>query len=295
MREISFYLYLTLIITIAMPEFVPVIVAALLLLATLLAFVQVAPEEKVPYQKPVKYVIYEEEEFPESEKVVSGFIGRGEGIKHVVIARNFVVSYFSGEQKILSMSNITVANGLMNYMDRKISFDVGELESVERGKISIEVFNTNLYGPLIIYLNGKEIFSNYTPIGRYEIAFNISLLREKNNLLEIGCGSSGWKLWAPTMYILSLNLSVDKLQLKKRTYYFILGEEVQSLTGSRLVFSIDKRKGEGNLIVRINGKEIYRGKDVSPLIDFSWHDVALRKGENIIEFLVERNTEISIR
>ncbi len=277
-----------------MPDFAKVMAAAVLILAGLLALTSKGflPQER---QGKVYFTTYEKIPKKEGEllKVKRESVGMEEEIKHVILGRNILVSFSAGKKVLFAEKNFTVKNGVWEKKFFRKSFELEWLESIEKGEIEIEVRKTNLYAPLIIVLNGKKVYENYTLPGRVKIRVNASLLREKNTLL-VGCGSSGWRLWAPAAYELAMNFSVYTFALKKKELPFKVGEEINTLKLLRLYWRVKEAKGKGNLVVRVNGVEIYRGRDVAPLIDVNPKTVKLEKGENTIELLAEKDTAFEI-
>jgi hypothetical protein len=278
-----------------MPDFAKVMAAALLMLAALFVLTSsdiFTTPAYVPTTGYVKYTTYEEKP-AEEEKLLELPRKRSE-IKTISLARTLEVS-FSAEEKKIFAENFTVANGFGKREIFRKRFSLASLNSVRMGKLKINVLDTNLYGPLIIILNDEVIYENYTEPGSIlEITINPSLLKEENEIV-IFCGSSGWRLWAPTTYILSADLSIHYFELKRQELPFLVGEEeYKGLKLVRVLWYVKERKGNGSLIVKLNGIEIYRGRDFAPMIDLKPEEVKIRKGENILEFLVERNTAFTI-
>ncbi len=272
-----------------MPDFAKVLAAAILLFAGLLIITQ---SELIPSGKSsntTKYVKYEEEKIllPAEKE-----IGEGVVVKHVVLGRHIIVSFIAGEKILLSAKNITVKNGLFERKFWEASFSLPSLETLEKSEIELRIIDTNLYAPLVIELNGKIIYSNYTLKGEKEIPLNVSILKRKNEI-RIYPISSGWRLWAPTTYILDIKITGKFLELKHREFAFLV-ENASSLDMLRVIWYVEKRQGEGNLIAKINGVEIYRGKETAPFVDVNPKRVKIRNGENYLELFAERNTSIEL-
>jgi len=155
------------------------------------------------------------------------------------------------------------------------------------------VKDTNLYGPLVIILNGNLLYENLSLAGKHEIEFNKSLLADENTL-EIKAGSSGWRFWAPTVYILDFKLVLGTLGMKTKTYEFTLGDEAVALSGARFN-AYGTKQGTGNLIVKVNGVEIYRDNKTYVLQDFSFRETNLKSGKNKIDLLTEQNTKYDLK
>ncbi len=275
-----------------MPDFAKVMAAAVLLLAGL--FVLTSQNfSYIPHEK-TYYTTYQPVLEENKSETKTFEVGINEEIKHILIANDVVVSFTAGKKTLLSEKNITVKNG---FGERKIyekTFSLKWPETVERAELDIEVHATNLYGALLVLLNDEVIYENATKPGRITVKLNVSKLKE-NNKLTIFATSSGWRLWAPTTYILSFNLSAYFFNLKKKELSFLIGKEAKTLKLLRFVWIVEKREGNGNLIARFNGKEIYRGKEKAPMIDLDPKEYEVKEGENTLELYTERDTLFRIK
>lgn len=276
-----------------MPDFAKVMAAAVLLLAGL--FVLTSQNYSfISHPERSYYTTYQP--FPEeNETETKTFeVGINEEIKHILIASDAVVSFTAGKKTLLSENNITVKNGFGGRKIYEKTFSLKWPETVEKAELDIEIHATNLYGALLVLLNDEVIYENVTRPGRITVELNISKLKE-NNKLTIFATSSGWRLWAPTTYILSFNLSAYFFNLKKKELSFLIGKEAKTLKLLRFVWTVEKREGDGNLIARFNGKEIYRGKEKAPMIDLDPKEYDVKEGENILELYTERDTLFHIK
>lgn len=278
-----------------MPDFAKIMAAAILLLAGLFVFTSQEQFLLSTQEKTTSYIPYPSISEAEKETTTKTFeVGINEEIKHIAIARNIIVSFTSGKKTVLSEKNITIKNGFGGRKAYENTFYIEWPEIVEKAEIELEVHDTNLYGNLLIFLNGELIYENLTRPGKIVIDLNVSKLKE-NNKIMIFASSSGWRLWAPTTYILSFNLTTYFFDLKKKELSFLIGKEAQTLKLLRFVWLVEKREGDGNLIVRFNGKEIYRGKEKAPMIDLDPKEFEIKKGENLLEFYTEKNTSFYIK
>lgn len=278
-----------------MPDFAKVMAVAILLLAGL--FVLTSQENFIlpPQEKATTYIPYPSISEAEKETATKTFeVGINEEIKHIAIARNVIVSFTSGEKTVLSQKNITVKNGFGGRKAYENTFYIEWPETVEKAEIEIEVHDTNLYGNLLVFFNNELIYENLTRPGKIVIELNVSKLKKENKIM-IFASSSGWRLWAPTTYILSFNITTHFFDLKKKQLSFLIGKEAKTLRLLRFVWVVEKREGNGNLIVRFNGKEIYRGKEKAPMIDLDPEEYEIKKGENVLEFCTEKNTSFYIK
>ncbi len=275
-----------------MPDFAKVMAAAVLLLAGL--FVLTSQNfSYIPHEK-TYYTTYQPILEKNRSETKTFEVGINEEIKHILIANDVVVSFTAGKKTLLSEKNITVKNGFGGREIYEKTFSLKWPETVEKAELDIEVHATNLYGALLVLLNDEVIYENVTKPGRITIELNVSKLKE-NNKLTIFATSSGWRLWAPTTYILSFNLSAYFFNLKKKELSFLIGKEAKTLKLLRFVWTVEKREGNGNLIARFNGKEIYRGKEKAPMIDLDPKEYEVKEGENTLELYTERDTLFRIK
>lgn len=285
-------------LNIFMPDFAKVMAAAILLLAGLFVltsqtnfFISPGKTSQNFYYTTYKPATQEEKK-EVKEKTFE--VGMNEEIKHISIANDVVVSFKAGRKILLSEGNITIKNGFGGRKAYEKTFSIKWPETVEKAELEIEVHDTNLYGNLLVFLNNELIYENLTPKGKITIPINVSQLKEKNKIM-IFASSSGWRLWAPTTYILSFNLTANFFNLKKKELPFVIGEEAKTLKLLRFVWFTEKIEGEGNLVARFNGKEIYRGREKAPMIDLDPKDFEVKQGNNILELYAEKNTSFHIK
>ncbi len=244
-----------------MPEFIPVLtVAVVLLLVLLVAFGGVLNFQ--PIQTATKTV----------------FLGE-----------HFTVSYIGGEESMATISG-TVSKGIISGVGKSISFDASRLDEVINGRLDLKVVDTNLYGRLVVFLNGKEIYRKYPRLGNHSISFTKDMLVSKDNAIDIVAEGSGWRIWAPTAYIFNGNVLLDFAGLKKQTYTFDLTDADLRARNARFVLFLNSQTGR-NLIVKLNSYELFRGS-ANTFLDFPTN--LLKTGTNAIEFTTEPNSNYDI-
>jgi len=245
-----------------MPDFIPVLIAAVLgLIVLLLVF-------------------------------SGGFIGIGrisESSRTVTLGVDFTVSYSFGEKDVLSFGG-EVNSGLFSNLEQRQEFDVADVGDVTEGTISMKLWNSNYYGNLLVYINGEQIYSGAPPVGDKTISFDGKVLKA-NNIIEVKAENSGWKLWAPTVYIFDMDISVSYESRKMQSFDFELTNmEVDNLSRARLLI-FGTRDGAGDLDVKLNGKEIYSGR--TPIYtDFAIDNFIA--GINKLDLSTEANTAYDI-
>ncbi len=231
----------------------------------------------------------EGEELPPTPPL-SGTVGiPPETTRTIPIAGDFSVSFESGEKSAAALRKSSVENGIFGRVGREVSFDATP-QDLQSARIKLNITDTNLYGYLVAVLNGREIFNNYSLIGRLEIPVNTSILNPSNNILRVESSGSGWRIWAPSVYKFDADVLLNYFSLKTKSFDFSVDGSIGSIKGARLVV-VSRKSGDGNLIARINGVEVYRGSDRLAIADFS---PSLLKGANIVEFLSDKGARYDV-
>ncbi len=240
----------------------------------------------------------EETIVPELTAPEGNFVGTREveDLRHIPLTtKPFKVSYVTGRKTFLEEENLTVANGILKFKSYKKVFSLTEDDLKKLTSITVkgEVEDTNLYGKLIIGLNGEEIFSEFLMPGEeFEIPVNKTLLKERNEF-EIVAESSGWRVWAPTVYIIkNLELKSDFTGEVSKSFNFFVKEEETPVTLGRLILKFDEISGNGSLVVSVNGNVVFNSTPSrEQWIDFR----GVVEGKNTIELSSERDTEFIVR
>ncbi|TRZ54679.1 hypothetical protein D4Q76_01920 [archaeon] len=274
-----------------MSDFLPVLTVGIILLAIMFLFFggfQFGPAA------PRAHGIGFEEEAP-LPPPVSGTVGfPQEAIRTITVANDFSVSFESGGKSVAALRNSSVENGVFGKIDREVSFDAQNQQDILSARIKMNITGTNLYGFLVASLNGADIFNNYSLIGRLDIPINASALKPTNNNLKIESTGSGWKIWAPAVYYFDADVLINYYSLKAKSFEFVADGGIKSITSARFVAVVSKKEGSGNLIARINGKEIYRGNNSRLAVaDFSASDVSLGAA-NTLELMTEKGAKYDI-
>ncbi len=272
-----------------MPEFIPVVVAALLILASL--YVVFGGGFAVKTVKPPGYTI---EETQPSQQQSVGWVGYTpeQVLRHVILGRDFTVSYAVGGEQVARI-NGTISRGLLSGTDKKVSFSL-QPKDIALAKVSFHVDNSNYYGQLIMALNGKEIFRDKAPAGDHEFSFNTSLLKE-SNFFEVDASSSGWRFWAPTVYIVDAKVLASYFGTRTQSYKFDLSQdEFKGLDTARLSLSFKDIQGNGNISVKVNGEEVFMGRGSIGKTLTKDFDTRLVRASNTVEFQADKDTKYSL-
>ncbi len=201
----------------------------------------------------------------------------------------FDVSYIPGEEHTGYVGG-EISNGIFVTEEKRIGFQVSKPEEVSEALMNLKVWNTNYYGKLIILINEQEVYRDHPPIGEKLIGFDTSILN-KNNILEVKSENSGWKLWAPTVYAFDLDVNIDYLAKKTKTFTFELTDiETEYMDKARIIVFAE-REGTGDLEIRINGVKIYSGITT---VHKDFPISVLNTGDNTIEFSTEANTKYDV-
>lgn len=244
-----------------MPDFVPVLIAAVLMLIVLLIA------------------------FGGSMLIPTGPGGSKASSKTIVLGQDLVVMYVEGQKNVASLKG-EVSQGLFGNTEQNIAFTVDNYKDASEGVIKLRIWNSNYYGAFIIKVNDKEVYRGVPAIGEQSIVFDGSILKA-NNTIEVEAESSGWKVWAPTIYIFNADLSVNYLGRKTQSLGFDLTTaEAKNVNRARLLI-FGARNGPGNLIARINGREIFSGF-TTVYTDFAIDN--LKAGNNTLDLSTEKNT-----
>lgn len=244
-----------------MPDFVPVLVAAVLILIVLLIA------------------------FGGSMLIPTGPGGSKASSKTIVLGQDLVVMYVEGQKNVASLKG-EVSQGLFGNTEQNIAFTVDNYKDASEGVIKLRIWNSNYYGAFIIKINDKEVYRGVPAIGEQSIVFDGSIFKA-NNTIEVEAESSGWKVWAPTIYIFNADMSVNYLGRKTQSLGFDLtAAEAKNVNRARLLI-FGTRNGPGNLIARINGREIFSGF-TTVYTDFAIDN--LKAGNNTLDLSTEKNT-----
>ena len=221
-----------------------------------------------------------------------GFGGIGtisESSRTVNLGEDFTVSYEVGQRDIMKWGG-EVNSGLFSNLEEREEFEIENVGDVSEGFMDMKIWNSNYYGNLLIYVNNEEVYAGAPLAGDKTISFNSSVLKS-NNILDVRAENSGWKLWAPTVYILDLDLYVGLESRKTQDFEFELsGMEVESLNRARLLI-FGSRSGAGDLTVNLNDNQIFEGK--TPIYtDFAIDN--FKAGMNTLDLSAGPNTAYNI-
>jgi len=219
-----------------------------------------------------------------------------EVVPRIIRIGDFSVSHTAGSQTLETRKYIEVKKGLFD--DKRFSFsaEIGEdFDNIIDGWVNLYVLNGG-QGKLIVKVNGKVVYSERTSPGKVIARVDKNLLKSYN-VIEIGAGMPGLQFWSTTVYqIEKVEFGVNIYGNLKKYYEFILyGSELKNFAGGKVKFNVEEREGSGNLIIQINGKDLFRGIPSGSFEhEFEVFDVGLVNGVNSIEFSTERDTSYKL-
>jgi hypothetical protein len=194
------------------------------------------------------------------------------------------ISYEAKETKIRA-DDKHLFNGLLfgsNKLEISATIDT---ENLIGAALKFEVDKTNGYGKLIIKVNNVVINESFFDVGSYTILINKSLIKNTNKI-EIIPSSSGWKLWAPTVYDLkNVEFVVQSLYSKSEKFSFIIYEdESRNLKTKKGKITLDFQDRKGTIKITLNNNEIFNNTTQRSFTSIYFDQKYLKTGENIIEF-----------
>lgn len=219
-----------------------------------------------------------------------------EDLRHITLSlKPFKVSYITERKSFIELESVDIRSGLLSTTDYTRTFELTEddLNKLSTATLSGKIEGTNMYGKLLIGLNGQPIYSNFLSPGEsFDVDVDNSFFLQQNNFL-VTAESSGWRLWAPTVYLVkNLVLKSDFTGEVSQSFDFHLKEEETPVNLVRIILKFDEISGSGNLIVRLNGNTVFN--DVPGLVQ--WIDIEgnVTEGKNTIEMVSDKDTEFTV-
>ncbi|MBU5689677.1 MAG: hypothetical protein QXM68_00855 [Candidatus Aenigmatarchaeota archaeon] len=219
-----------------------------------------------------------------------------EDVPRVIRIGDFGISHSAGSSVIASKKYIEVSKGI--FEDKRFSFsgEIGEnLNDIIDGWIVVDVLDTSS-GNLIIKFNNEVVYREKSSPGRIYVNVDKNLIKNFN-VIEISSGMPGLQFWSTSVYrIEKAEFGINVYGNVKKTYDFELyASELKNFAKGSVKFNVDEREGNGNLIIKINGKNFFNGIPSGSFShDFEIFDVGLVNGINTIEFSTERDTSYKL-
>ncbi|MFH0832586.1 MAG: hypothetical protein V1900_02625 [Candidatus Aenigmatarchaeota archaeon] len=181
------------------------------------------------------------------------------GPKDFDVNRPYSLDFDVGNMRVNKTHNVgdkEVYNGLL-FGSSSIKYNI-KADKPVRLTLNFMVARTNNYESLVIKITDNVIESKSILQGEYEISVPKELLAD-DMVLEIFTLSSGWKIWAPSLYDLrNVEITVDSFSEKMNSLSFDIIDEYQTFKSGRVDFGIAEARG--TFIAELNGKNIYSGE-----------------------------------
>lgn len=216
--------------------------------------------------------------------------GKATSFRHVNYP-GFTISHTETKTMVFSeIEQFSVARGAITQKEKEIKFFINpeDLSLVEKGKITFNLIKTNSYGALQISINGRQIYSDYPQPGLVEVSVAPygGLFQAGENVIEVRCTSSGWRLWAPTDYLIE---SFTLLEEAKNVYeneleFTLSGAEAGSSSLGRIVFTLKDAQNNGDLTIWVNDAQVWNGKPTTNIYNAEFPGTLLHSGKNSLKF-----------
>jgi len=155
------------------------------------------------------------------------------------------------------------------------------LSVTERVNLRFRVYDTNLYGNLIIRWNGMDMFNEQAGMTDYSLSIPSQYVEESNSL-DILCTGPGAMFWASTVYVLRDFVLEAEYGPATMIPFQLSQSEMGSLNKLELSFT---GTADSMLSIRVNENAIYNQKPSGyVLAEFSPSTVPLAAGNNVISF-----------
>lgn len=228
-----------------------------------------------------------------SQNIV-GQIGSVQETFRRVTLGSFSVGQTLGEETANNISEARIENGWFREHSESFQFPGN---GAVGAYMTFTVADMNKYGSLQLFFNGRKIYDNITTKGTYRIQITAPVAA---NTIEVKATSSAEKFWAPATYILKdINLVVERYGEQEYVIPFTVYDyEAVGWSTGRLLFGTDAATIAGDLVVNVNGQEIYRDRPISRSLihqkDFTRDKAQIHAGENTIRFKAEKDAKYDL-
>jgi len=268
----------------AIDEFAFVLVAGLIMIVVMLLIWSVPSEEG---------------EKNATENVTEIFVigAQFQDVPRYIRIGDFPISYQVGSEGLSERRNIEIRKGVWEDKHESMGGEISKnMEQVTGGFIIIQVLDTNSEGDLVVKINEEVVFDQKVTSGKIEIPIAKSLL-VYYNVIEVSTTSPGWKFWTSSYYIIDkIEFGIDFFgNVERQEAFTVYENELEDFKSGLVSFYVDDVQGEGDLIIEINGYQIFKGRPTTSFTkSFGLFDVGLVKGINTITFSTEQETSYDI-
>lgn len=228
-----------------------------------------------------------------SQNIV-GQIGSVQETFRRITLGSFSVGQTLGEETANNISEARIENGWFKEHSESFQFPG---DGAVGAYMTFTVADMNKYGSLQLFFNGRKIYDNMTSKGTYRVQITAPVA---TNTIDIRATSSAEKFWAPATYILKdIKLVVKRYGEQEYVIPFnVYDYEAVGWSTGRLMFGTDDATIAGDLVVNVNGQEIYRDRPISRSLihqkDFTRDKAQIHAGENTIRFKAEKDAKYDL-
>ncbi|MEM5777359.1 MAG: hypothetical protein QXJ06_02830 [Candidatus Aenigmatarchaeota archaeon] len=213
-------------------------------------------------------------------------------VPRIIRIGDFSVSHKAGSETLATKKYVDVSKGV--FEDKKFSFSVEipeDMNNIIDGWINLYVLESS-EGKLVVKINNNVVYSEKTNPGKIVIPVEKRYLKQYN-VIEISSGMPGIMFWTSSVYkIEKIEFGVNIYgSLTKRHEFTLYANELKTFTKGEIKFNVEEREGIGNLVIKINERDAFRGIPSGSFNqDFYAFDVGLINGVNSIEFMTDKDT-----
>ena len=193
------------------------------------------------------------------------------------------------EKKEIVATNVTISNGLF-YGERKFKIrylvEDGILNTLADAELSYSIKDTNNYGELEVKFNNVTLEHGKLIAGNYKHKINLS----RENIIEFRTTSSGWKIWAPSVYLISnISINLEYITEKYPVYKFYVSDYIyRNLYKSEILFNFVSAEDKISIIV--NNETIYSKIPEMEVNSVEFYN--LENGFNSVAFVSNATAEL---
>ncbi len=201
-----------------------------------------------------------------------------------------VQATYTEQTNSYDLPNRKLVNGLL-FGSNEMLIDIRGLDAVTEAYLSFNVIDSNKYGPLLIFANNELIASASYNLGLQKMQIPDDKLHKLTGdvTLSVKPASSGWMIWAPSLYdIENAQIVITGLQQKTQELKFELTDK-QIEGFQRGSITIDKKISTGNITVNFNNNQLYSGPTSVSEIDY---ESSLLKSDNMLEIVPLQNGKL---
>ncbi|MEM4368348.1 MAG: hypothetical protein QW350_03530 [Candidatus Aenigmatarchaeota archaeon] len=217
-------------------------------------------------------------------------------VPRIIRIGDFSISHMSGSEIISTKKYIDVSKGVFDNKKFSFSAEIPEnMENIIDGWINLYVLDGG-EGRLLVKINDNIVYNQKTKPGKIIVPVEKKYLKQYN-VIEISSSIPGIQFWSTSIYsIEKIEFGVNVYGNLIKSYDFLLyGSELKTFKKGEVKFNVEEREGVGNLIIKINGRDIFRGIPSGSFSkEFEMFDVGLINGVNTIEFSTEKDTKYKL-